>query len=162
MKFKKKLIFIILNIILIGNLFLTGAEALNNNRNIIYKNINMNYCDTLNIRVEDINLKDESICLGEYYNGMAIITLEVKNNDVVDMELSNIDINPYQNESLTECFVTTESGEVTGMIGNLQRGESKYVKIGVALENLKDPVKLEFKNIDQYQNYKFIENIDIK
>lgn len=162
MKFKIKLIAIILNIMLIGNLFLTGVEALNDNRNIIYKDININYCDTLDIKVKDINLKDESICLGEYYDAMAVITLEVKNNDVLDVELSNIDISPYQNENLTECFVTTESGEVTGMVGNLQRGERKQVKIGVALENLKDPIKLEFENIDEYQEYELIENIDIK
>lgn len=103
--------------------------------------ININYNDTLDIKVKKVDLK---------------------NKDVVDVELSNIDVYPYQNHKSTECFVITQQGEVTGKIGNLQRGDKKDIKIGVALENLKSPLRLEFKNIDEFQQYQVTKNINLK
>lgn len=107
-------------------------------------------------------MKNKKVKLDKNYEEMAIITLEVKNKDVVDVELSNIDVYPYQNHKSTVCFVITQQGEVTGKIGNLQRGDKKDIKIGVALENLKSPLRLEFKNIDEFQQYQVTKNINLK
>lgn len=113
----------------------------------------------LDIKVKDINLREESLELGESYNGVAIVTLEVKNNNIMDLELSNIDIYPYQNEQLTKCFVTTASGDINGMVGYLKSNESKDVKIGVALNDLENPLELEFMSADENQEYKIREAI---
>ena len=155
MTYKIKRIFLILSILSLYIISKNNVIALENNRNIIYN-------DTLDIKVKKVDLKNKKVKLDKNYEGMAIITLEVKNKDVVDVELSNIDVYPYQNHKSTECFVITQQGEVTGMIGNLQRGDKKDIKIGVALESLKSPLRLEFKNIDEFQQYQVIENINLK
>ena len=155
MTYKIKRIFLILSILSLYIISKNNVIALENNRNIIYN-------DTLDIKVKKVDLKNKKVKLDKNYEGMAIITLEVKNKDVVDVELSNIDVYPYQNHKSTECFVITQQGEVTGKIGNLQRGDKKDIKIGVALESLKSPLRLEFKNIDEFQQYQVIENINLK
>ncbi|WP_270646384.1 hypothetical protein [Paeniclostridium hominis] len=162
MTYKIKRIFLILSILSLYIISKNNVIALENNRNIIYNDININYNDTLDIKVKNVDLKNKKVKLDKNYEGMAIITLEVKNKDVVDVELSNIDVYPYQNHKSTECFVITQQGEVTGMIGNLQRGDKKDIKIGVALENLKSPLRLEFKNIDEFQQYQVTQNINLK
>jgi hypothetical protein len=159
---KSKRIFIIFSILNIFVTFNESVSALERNRNIIYDDISINYSETLNIRVKDVDIKGEKVYIGEDYEGVAIVTLEVENNDVVDVELSNIDVNPYQNQKATECFVTTQQAEIIGMIGNLPSGAKKNIKIGVALESLKSPIALEFENIDEYQQYKLTKYINLK
>ncbi len=115
----------------------------------------------ISIKVKDIRLKKGYLSLGEIYNGVAIVTLEVKNNDIVDLELSNIDIYPYQNDTLTKCFVTTAEGDINGMVGYLKSGEKSDVKIGVALSDLENPLELEFISADENQGYRISECINL-
>ena len=79
---------------------------------------------------DDIRLKENSLSLGDSYKGIAIVTLEVENNNIRELELSNIDIYPYQNEILTKCFVTTAKDDIKGMVGYLKSGEKTDIKIG--------------------------------
>ena len=117
--------------------------------NIWINNINK---DVINIEVTDVSINDESIYLDEVYNASAILTMNVKNNGLDDIELANLDIYPYQGNLETKYFVSTYKNDINGFIGNLKSGESKDLKIGVTLHNTKDPVILKFHNIEDIRN----------
>lgn len=117
-------------------------------------------CD-LNIKLKDIRLKENSLSLGDSYKGIAIVTLEVENNHIRELELSNIDIYPYQNEILTKCFVTTAKDDIKGMVGYLKSGEKTDIKIGIALNDLENPLELEFISADENQQYRIIEHVKL-
>lgn len=125
------------------------------------ENYKHTYDCNLSIKVKDVNLKEDSISLGENYEGAAILTLEVENNDITELELSNIDIYPYQNDTLTKCFVTTAKGDINGMVGYLKSGEKTDIKIGIALNDLENPLELEFISADENQGYRIIEYIQL-
>ena len=48
----------------------------------------------INIKVTDIAINNTSIELDEVYNASAIITVDVKNNGLNDIELANLDVYP--------------------------------------------------------------------
>ena len=103
---------------------------------ILINNINDNI---ININVTDICIDNKSIKLDETYNASVIITINVKNNGIDDIELANLDIYPYQGNLSTKYFVSTYKDEITGFIGNLKSGESKTLKMGVTLHNTNIP-----------------------
>ena len=117
--------------------------------NIWINNINK---DVINIEVTDVSVNDESIYLDEVYNASAILTMNVKNNGLDDVELANLDIYPYQGNLETKYFVSTYKNDINGFIGNLKSGESKTLKMGATLHNTKDPIRLEFYNIEDTIN----------
>ena len=108
--------------------------------------------DVINIEVTDVSVNEESISLDEVYNASAILTMNVKNNGLDDVELANLDIYPYQGNLEIKYFVSTYKNDINGFIGNLKSGESKDLKIGVTLHNTKDPVILKFHNIEDIRN----------
>jgi len=112
----------------------------------------------ININVIDIAINNKSIELDEVYNASAIITMYVKNNGLNDIELANLDVYPYQGRLATKYFVSTYKDEINGFIGNLKSGESKILKMGVTLHNTKEPVILEFSNVEDM----IVKTIDIK
>lgn len=116
----------------------------------------------INIKVKEISINDSSIELDEVYNASAIITVDVKNNGVNDIELANLDVYPYQGDLSTKYFVSTYKDEVHGLIGNLKSGESKTLKMGVALHNIKEPIRLEFSDIEDTKNNTIVQTINIK
>ena len=61
----------------------------------------------INIKVTDIAINNTSIELDEVYNASAIITVDVKNNGLNDIELANLDVYPYQGSLATKYFVST-------------------------------------------------------
>ncbi|WP_042275496.1 hypothetical protein [Faecalimicrobium dakarense] len=128
------------------------------------KDIWINNLNTKDIKVNvvDIKIIKESIYIGKKYNASAILTMNVENNSLDDIELSNIDIYPYQANKETKYFVSTSEDNITGFIGNLKPKESKTIKMGVALHNTKDPISLEFSNIEDEKNEKITESINIK
>ena len=91
-----------------------------------------------------------------------MITMNVENNSKNNIELSNIDVYPYQNNEPIKYFVSTSSENIKGFIGNLSPKESKIIKMGITLNNTNDPIKLEFSNIEDITNSKTIEIINIK
>ena len=87
----------------------------------------------INIKVTDIAINNTSIELDEVYNASAIITVDVKNNGLNDIELANLDVYPYQGSLATKYFVSTYKDEISGFIGNLKSGESKTLKMGIKI-----------------------------
>ena len=124
--------------------------------------INNTSGDDLKISVENIDIIEETIKVGDTYDASAIITMKVANNGQYDIELSNIDIYPYQGGKETKYFVSTAKDNITGFIGNIKSGESKEVKIGVALHNTNESIKLEMSNIEDKTNEKVVTSIKIK
>lgn len=124
--------------------------------------INNTSSDDVKIEVLDINLSKEPIYIDKKYKASAILTMEITNKGLYDMELSNIDIYPYQENKLAKLFVKTSNDKVTGFIGNIKSGESKKIKIGVALYNTKDPIKIQLSNIEDKEKEKVIESIRLK
>ena len=61
----------------------------------------------INIKVTDIDINNTSIELDEVYNASAIITVDVKNNGLNDIELANLDVYPYQGSLATKYFGAT-------------------------------------------------------
>lgn len=116
----------------------------------------------INIKVKEISINDASIELDEVYNASAIITVDVKNNGLNDIELANLDVYPYQGNLSTKYFVSTYKNEINGLIGNLKSGESKTLKMGVALHNIKEPIRLEFSDIEDTKNNTIVQTINIK
>ena len=116
----------------------------------------------INIKVTDIAINNTSIELDEVYNASAIITVDVKNNGLNDIELANLDVYPYQGSLATKYFVSTYKDEISGFIGNLKSGESKTLKMGVTLHNTKEPIRLEFSDIEDIRNHTIVKTIDIK
>lgn len=116
----------------------------------------------INIKVTDIAINNTSIELDEVYNASAIITVDVKNNGLNDIELANLDVYPYQGSLATKYFVSTYKDEISGFIGNLKSGESKTLKMGVTLHNTKEPIRLEFSDIEDIRNTTIVKTIDIK
>ena len=108
----------------------------------------------INIKVTDIAINNTSIELDEVYNASAIITVDVKNNC--------LDVYPYQGSLATKYFVSTYKDEISGFIGNLKSGESKTLKMGVTLHNTKEPIRLEFSDIEDIRNNTIVKTIDIK
>ena len=116
----------------------------------------------INIKVTDIAINNTSIELDEVYNASAIITVDVKNNGLNDIELANLDVYLYQGSLATKYFVSTYKDEISGFIGNLKSGESKTLKMGVTLHNTKEPIRLEFSDIEDIRNTTIVKTIDIK
>lgn len=116
----------------------------------------------INIKVTDININNASIELDEVYNASAIITMDVKNNGLNDIELANLDVYPYQGRLSTKYFVSTYKNEISGFIGNLKSGESKTLKMGVTLHNTKEPIILKIYDIEDVRNNTVVKTIDIK
>ncbi len=116
----------------------------------------------LNIKVTDIAINNASIELDEVYNASAIITMNVKNNGLNNVELANLDVYPSQGTLATKYFVSTYKDEINGFIGNLRSGESKILKMGVTLHNTKEPIILEFSDIEDIRNNTIVKTINIK
>ena len=112
--------------------------------------------------INDKAINNTSIELDEVYNASAIITVDVKNNGLNDIELANLDVYPYQGSLATKYFVSTYKDEISGFIGNLKSGESKTLKMGVTLHNTKEPIRLEFSDIEDIKNNTIVKTIDIK
>ena len=144
-----KSILIILFLICSSNVSICLEKEYITEDKIWINNINK---DVINIEVTDVSVNEESIYLDEVYNASAILTMNVKNNGLDDIELANLDIYPYQGNLETKYFVSTYKNDINGFIGNLKSGESKDLKIGVTLHNTKDPVILKFHNIEDIRN----------
>ena len=144
-----KSILIILFLICSSNVSICLEKEYITEDKIWINNINK---DVINIEVTDVSVNEESISLDEVYNASAILTMNVKNNGLDDIELANLDIYPYQGNLETKYFVSTYKNDINGFIGNLKSGESKDLKIGVTLHNTKDPVILKFHNIEDIRN----------
>lgn len=118
--------------------------------------------DDIKIKVLDVEVVEEEININEKYSSSAILTMKVENNSVYDVELSNINISPYQGDNPIKYFVSTSEDNITGFIGNLRSKDSKTIKMGVTLHDTNDPIKLEISNIEDLYNEKVIESINLK
>lgn len=118
--------------------------------------------NNLKIKILDVNVSDKNIDIGKKYNAFAIITMRVENTGAYEIELSNIDVYPFQGSKPTKYFVNTSEDNITGFLGNLKGKESKNIKMGIALYNKEEPIKLELSNIENTSNEKSVESISIK
>ena len=117
---------------------------------------------SIKIKVIGVKVNKEPINVGEKYNASAIITMNVLNNGTEDIELSNLDVYPYQGEKPTKYFVSTANNSINGFIGSLKPQEEAIVKMGVTLYNTKDEIKLVFKNIEDIANENVVKTINMK
>ena len=146
--FTKNIIFILF-LICSTNISICLEKEYITKEKIYINNINS---EVINIEPIDIVIDDSSILLDEVYNASAIITVNVKNNSLEDIELANLDVYPYQDNLPIKYFVSTYKNDINGFIGNLKSGESKTLKMGATLHNTKDPIRLEFYNIEDTIN----------
>lgn len=128
-------------------------------KDIMINNINPN---DIRIEVLDIDIKEEKIVVSDEYDAYAIITMNITNESLSDVELSNINIYPSQGDVPTKYFVSTSKDNITGFIGNLASEETKEIKMGVTLHNTKEPINLEIINLEDQSNEKITESINIK
>lgn len=124
--------------------------------------VNNTNCNDIKIEVLDVDLLKEPVYIDKDYLGSAILTMKITNKGIYDMELSNIDIYPYQGKEPTKYFVKTSDDDVTGFSGNLRSGESKKIKVGVALNNISQPIKMQLSNIEDREEETVIESIRLK
>lgn len=141
-----KSILLLLFLICCTNISICLEKEFITKEKIYINNINSKH---INIKPIDISIDESSITLDEVYNASAIITINVKNNSLQDVELANLDIYPYQGDLPVKYFVSTYNNDINGFIGNLKSGESKTLKMGATLHNTKDPIRLEFYNIEE-------------
>ncbi len=153
--FKKILVclLIIFTTISLSNVSISMNED-SNNKIIEDNNTNNVFIDNLNnknmdIRVKDVSMFKEKIDIGDTYDFYAIVTMSVENKGLYDIELCNIDIYPYQGSRETKYFVKTSDDNVKGFIGTIKNGESKDIKIGVALYNKNEDIKLNLVTTDE-------------
>ncbi|MBC5995580.1 hypothetical protein EAI30_04025 [Romboutsia ilealis] len=143
---------IILSIISISNISTSMNESHNSEKDVIINNINNKDID---VRLVDINKFVDSIDIGEKYSYYAILTMRVENKGKNYIELANIDIYPYQGDKSTKYFVNTSNDNINGFIGTLNSGENIYIKIGVALYNNDESIKINLvTSEDIIQEYK--------
>ncbi len=156
---------LIVNIFLILIIFSFNIIYVGDNGKDIYANeiwiSNLNQ-KNIKIKVNDIMINNEEIKLNNLYEACAIVTMEVENKGSYDIELSNIDVYPYQNNTLIEYFVRSSAENINGFIGNLKPNEKTLVKLGIALHNSKDPINLIFSKIESNNNEKVNKIINIK
>ncbi|MEF9991152.1 MAG: hypothetical protein RRZ84_01040 [Romboutsia sp.] len=158
----RKILKIMLTIVLIVCTYTTSLCLEKNDNTFGNKDTKVNNISDIEVEVVDIDIRDEEINIGKKYSTSAIVTMNIKNNSAYDVELSNIDIYPYQGDKATKYFVSTSEENITGFIGNLRSKENTQIKMGIALHNNKEPIKLEMLNIEDITNEKVVESINIK
>ena len=156
--FTKNIIFILF-LICSTNISICLEKEYITKEKIYINNINS---EAINIEPIDISIDTSSIILDEVYNASAIITVNVKNNSLEDIELANLDVYPYQDNLPIKYFVSTYKNDINGFIGNLKSGESKTLKMGVTLHNTNEPIRLEFNHIDDIKSNSIVKTINIK
>lgn len=162
----------IISIVTIWMVITTGtySNCISNQKTTIKNNNNLSkdiWINNLNnkdikIKVTNIKIEEEKINVGELYNAFAIVTMDITNYGQNNVELANLNVYPYQGEKPTKYFVTTAENNINGFLGNLNTNESKTIKMGVTLHNIKDPIKLEFSNIEDFKNENVVKTIKIK
>lgn len=160
MRHKIKILIIAMFIVFSTYLSIEGIKSSDGLGNDVWIN-NINE-KNIKINVTDIKINEEEINVGEKYSASAIITMKVLNNGNEDIELSNLDVYPYQNNKPVKYFVSTANDSINGFIGNLKPQEESIVKMGITLHNTKDQIKLIFKNIEDIADEKVVKTINIK
>ena len=102
----------------------------------------------LNISVENIDIFEESIDIGEKYSCYGFLTINIENKGIYDIELSNIDIYPYQGENPTKYFVKTSDDNIDGLIGTIRSNSNIKAKVGIALYNKTETIRLDLRSIE--------------
>ncbi|SCH38997.1 hypothetical protein [Romboutsia sp. 1001713B170207_170306_H8] len=148
---KKTLIclLIIFTTISLSNVSISMNE--DNNKITEYNNVFINNLNNENIEVmvKDVSMFKERIDIGDIYDFYAIVTMSVENKGLYDIELCTIDIYPYQGNRETKYFVKTSDDDVKGFIGTVNKGEIKDIKVGVALYNKSENIKLNLVTTDE-------------
>lgn len=116
----------------------------------------------INVNITDVTIIEDEINIDKKYNASAIIDVKVANNTPFNIELSNINIEPYQGGKPTKYFVKTSTEEIYGFVGNLESGSTAELKIAIALHNTDDNIQLQMHNIEESLNNKLVHNINIK
>lgn len=131
---------IIFSTINMSNVFTSMNESNNNNeKDIVINNINN---EDIDVELVDVHKFEDSIDIGEKYSYYAILTMKVENKGEYDIELANIDIYPYQGDKSIKYFVKTSNDNIKGFIGTLNSGENIDIKIGIALYNKDENIKI--------------------
>ena len=130
---------IIFSTINMSNISTSMNESNNNEKDIIINNINN---EDIDVELVDVHKFEDSIDIGEKYSYYAILTMKVKNKGEYDIELANIDIYPYQGDKSTKYFVKTSNDNIKGFIGTSNSSENIDIKIGIALYNKDENIKI--------------------
>ena len=121
-----------------SNLFTYSTYAIDND-NIKDTNYFDRYTEQINICLKDVEVKQEDIDISYDYDKFAILTFNVINTSLEPLELSQIKYQFYQDNKLQDTFIN-KNQNIYGIVGKLNSGESKIIKICVSLENIKQPI----------------------
>ncbi|MCC3869899.1 hypothetical protein [Terrisporobacter mayombei] len=157
---KKELIIYIFMLIVVFT-FNNVSYSINKNnqfQNSLYVN-NINDKD-IKIEIANVETINSAISLEEIYESYSIITMDITNNGLDNVELSNIDYFVYQDNKKLQTFIQSQN-KYLGFVGTLSSGEQKEIKIGVVLEKKNTPLKLVFENLSDSKKEKIIKVINI-
>ncbi|MEG0855523.1 MAG: hypothetical protein RSG52_03490 [Terrisporobacter sp.] len=149
---KRTLVFITL-IFLLMNIN-NSVKCLSKNDIIDSSQYSSTINNNLNIRICESSVVNDKLKLDRVYNTYAIITMEIFNTGLEDIELSNINTYAYQDNKEIATFIKSENDECLGFVGTLNSGESKIIKIGVGLHEKNIPLELVFENSPDLINNK--------
>lgn len=157
---KKELIIYIL-MILVVFAFNNASYSINKN-NHFQNSLYVNNVNDKNIKIEIKNVEtvNSVICLDEVYESYSIITMDITNTGLDNVELSNINYFVYQDNKKLQTFIQSKN-KYLGFIGTLASGEHKEIKIGVVLEKKNTPLKLVFDNLSDSKKEKIIKIINL-
>lgn len=157
---KKELIIYIL--MLIGVFTFNNVSYSINKINPFQSSIYVNNINDKDIKIEITNVEtiNSAISLDEIYESYSIITMDITNTGLDDVELSNINYFVYQDNKKLQTFIQSQN-KYLGFVGKLGSGEQKKVTIGVVLEKKNKPLKVVFENLSDSSKQKIIKVINI-
>ena len=139
------LIVSLLSILIIDNNFYCTAQNQYQDNGIWINNVGDK---DINVIIKDISIVAEKVKLRRDYDKYAIVTMEVYNTSLDYVDLSNINLKVYQDNNTLETFIKSNESEYVGFVGRLESGENKTIKVCIAVNNQKIPLKLVFSNIE--------------
>lgn len=157
---KKELIIYIFMIIVVFT-FNNVSYSINKNNqfqnSLCVNNIN---CKDIKIEITNVETINSTISLDEIYESYSIVTMNITNMGLDNVELSNINYFVYQDNKKLQTFIQSKN-KCLGFIGALGSGEQKKVKVGVVLEKKNTPIKLVFGILSDSNKHKIIKVINI-
>lgn len=158
---KIKLIISVLLITMLTSINVNAEKF--DNYNLNNKNINEIIANKhdLDINISNVEIVNHKIKLDKDYNSYAIITMDVFNTGLEEIELSNINTYVYQNHKLLPTFIKSEKDECLGFVGMLNSGQCKNIKMCVGLEKNNRDIKMVFEDSRINTNNKWQKEINL-
>ena len=145
MKYKKIWIFTVMIFVLITlNTICFSMDKSNINNESLWLN-NINDKD-IKIEIESVDIINKNVFLDKQYDNYVIITMNVKNMGLDEVELSNINYSIYQQNKILKTFIQSKKNYL-GFVGTLSSGDKKNITICAVIDDKKSPIYAEFENL---------------